>query len=53
MVAAVSEAEFREASGADEDFRVVRQYLDGKWPSRQRDVDPRAAAYYHVRDELS
>ena len=53
VAAAVTEAEFREASDADEELSTVRGYVTGKWPSRQRDVDPRAAGYYHVRDELS
>ena len=53
VAAAVSEAEFRDASVADEAMCTVRGYVDGQWPSRQRDVDPKAAGFYHVRDELS
>ena len=53
VAAAVTEAEFRDVSAADEELCAVREYVSGSWPSRQRDVDPRAASYYHVRDELS
>ena len=53
VAAAVSEEEFRNASAADTELNAVRAYVIGRWPSRQRDVDPQAVRFYHVRDELS
>ncbi|KAF0303902.1 uncharacterized protein FJT64_024156 [Amphibalanus amphitrite] len=50
---AVTEDEFRSAAETDEELKAVRGYVTGKWPSRQRDLDPRVSAYYHVRDQLS
>ncbi|KAF0287848.1 uncharacterized protein FJT64_013773 [Amphibalanus amphitrite] len=49
---AISEEELSDASAADECLSVVRGYVSGQWP-RQRDVDPRAAGFFQVRDELS
>ena len=40
-------------SAADEALRAVRGYLTDQWPRRQRDVDPQAAGFHHVRGELS
>ena len=50
--AAVTEAEFRAASDADETLRVVRGYVAGQWP-RRKEVDPAATGFYQVRGELS
>ncbi|KAF0312734.1 CD2-associated protein [Amphibalanus amphitrite] len=52
VAAAISEEELSDASAADECLSVVRGYVSGQWP-RQRDVDPRAAGFFQVRDELS
>ncbi|KAF0290631.1 uncharacterized protein FJT64_011181 [Amphibalanus amphitrite] len=51
-ITAISEEELSDASAADECLSVVRGYVSGQWP-RQRDVDPRAAGFFQVRDELS
>ena len=51
--AAISEAEFKEASAADRQFGVVREQVRRGWPGRNKDVDPTAAGFYQVRHEMS
>ncbi|XP_043198714.1 uncharacterized protein K02A2.6-like [Amphibalanus amphitrite] len=50
--AAVTEAEFRAASDADETLRAVRGFVAGQWP-RRKEIDPAVAGFYQVREELS
>ncbi|XP_043190571.1 uncharacterized protein K02A2.6-like [Amphibalanus amphitrite] len=50
--AAVTEAEFRAASDADETLRAVRGFVAGQWP-RRKEIDPALAGFYQVREELS
>ncbi|XP_043216447.1 uncharacterized protein K02A2.6-like [Amphibalanus amphitrite] len=52
VAAAISEEELSDASAADECLSVVRGYVSRQWP-RRREVDPRAAGFFQVRDELS
>ncbi|KAF0309555.1 hypothetical protein FJT64_019361 [Amphibalanus amphitrite] len=43
--AAVTEAEFRAASDADETLRAVRGFVAGQWP-RRKEIDPAVAGFY-------
>ncbi|KAF0300877.1 putative mitochondrial protein [Amphibalanus amphitrite] len=43
--AAVTEAEFRAASDADETLRAVRGFVAGQWP-RRKEIDPSLAGFY-------
>lgn len=51
--AAVPEQELRSAVDADESISLIKGYVAGQWPRRRKDVDPRVAAFYNVRFELS